>query len=149
MINKLLITTVIFFAGLMTGFSQHTDLTIVIHGTQNNKGVIRIGVFSNADNFKVKTNPVDSAVVEINDKGSAIYTFHKLPPGTYAIAVYHDENNDGTLNKRQMGIPVEGIGFSNLTKSSRRPPDFEKVVFNLKEEPLTLEIPLFYNKKSH
>ncbi|RLD43051.1 MAG: hypothetical protein DRI88_11165 [Bacteroidetes bacterium] len=149
MINKLLITTVIFFAGLMTGFSQSEDLTVVISGIKNQEGQIRIGVFSNADDFKVKEHPVDSAVVAVSNQQSVTYTFHKLPPGTYAIAVYHDENNDGTLNKRQMGIPVEGIGFSNLTKSSRRPPDFEKVVFYLKEEPLTLEIPLFYNKKSH
>ena len=130
----------------MTGFGQTSDLTVIIQGAHSNHGKLRIGLFSNADDFKAKRNPVDSAVVTIGNKGKSIYTFHKLPYGTYAVAVYHDENNDGMLNKRQLGIPVEGIGFSNFTEFKRRPPAFEEVSFELRDKNLTLEIPLFYNK---
>jgi len=130
----------------MAGFGQTSDLTVIIYGAKNDHGKFRIGLFSDADDFKLKVNPVDSAVVSINEKGKAIYTFHKLPQGIYAVAVYHDENNDGTLNKRQLGIPVEGIGFSNFPEFKRRPPDFDEIAFELKEKDMTVEIPLFYNK---
>ncbi len=130
----------------LAGFSQLSELTVVITGNENTRGKIRIGVFSNADDFKSKTNPVDSASVALN-QGRVSYTFHKLPASTYAIAVYHDENNDSTLNKRQMGIPVEGIGFSNYTEFKHKPPNFDEVAFELGNEDLTLEIPLFYKKK--
>lgn len=35
-----------------------------------------------------------------------------IPPGAYAIAALHDENRDGKMNMT-IGIPREGVGFSN------------------------------------
>jgi len=36
-----------------------------------------------------------------------------IPPGTYAIACYHDENDNGKLDTNFLGIPKEGTGASN------------------------------------
>ena len=129
----------------MTGFTQPHELTITVNDINEVKGQLRIGLFSNAENFKLKANPVDSAVIEVTSK-TISYTFKHLNSGTYAVAVYHDENDDGTLNKRQLGIPVEGFGFSNFQTKQKKPPDFNEVSFELKTD-LTLNIPLFYNKK--
>ena len=129
----------------MTGFTQPHELTITVNDINEVKGQLRIGLFSNAENFKLKANPVDSAVIEVTSK-TISYTFKHLNNGTYAVAVYHDENDDGILNKRQLGIPVEGFGFSNFQTKQRKPPDFNEVSFELKTD-LTLNIPLFYNKK--
>ena len=144
MIKKLIFATLL-ISGLMTAIGQTSDLTVLIHGAHSTRGKIRIGLFDNADNFKAKVNPADSAVVTITDKGKATYTFHNLPEGSYAVAVYHDENNDGTLTKRHLGIPVEGIGFSNFPEFKRKPPVFEEVAFDLKDKDMTIEIPLFYH----
>jgi len=35
-----------------------------------------------------------------------------LPPGSYAVAVYHDENGDHDFN-RTLFVPKEGFAFSN------------------------------------
>ena len=129
----------------MTGFTQPHELTITVNDINEVKGQLRIGLFSNAENFKLKANPVDSAVIEVTSK-TISYTFKHLNNGTYAVAVYHDENGDDILNKRQLGIPVEGFGFSNFQTKQKRPPDFNEVSFELKTD-LTLDIPLFYNKK--
>ena len=129
----------------MIGFTQSCELTIVVKDIKDIKGKLRIGLFSNAENFKLKANPVDSAVIEITSK-TISYTFKHLNNGTYAVAVYHDENGDDILNKRQLGIPVEGIGFSNFQTKQRKPPDFNEVSFDLKTD-LAINIPLFYNKK--
>jgi len=129
----------------MTGFTQPHELTITVNDINEVKGQLRIGLFSNAENFKLKANPVDSAVIEVTSK-TISYTFKHLNSGTYAVAVYHDENDDGILNKRQLGIPVEGFGFSNFQTKQKKPPDFNEVSFELKTD-LTLNIPLFYNKK--
>jgi len=51
----------------ITGFYQSAELTIIITGNKNNDGKIRIGVFSDAHDFKSKTNPVDSAVVMLSN----------------------------------------------------------------------------------
>jgi uncharacterized protein (DUF2141 family) len=34
-------------------------------------------------------------------------------PGDYALAVYHDENDDHDFNRTALGLPAEGYGFSN------------------------------------
>ena len=38
----------------------------------------------------------------------ATCSFEELPPGTYALAVIHDENRDGKRATDWMGLPKEG-----------------------------------------
>ncbi|WP_454891479.1 DUF2141 domain-containing protein, partial [Alloprevotella tannerae] len=58
-------------------------------------------------------------------------TFTDLPKGEYAIAIFHDENGNGTMDFGKMGIPIEKFGFSNDAKCVMAPPAFEdaKIVF--------------------
>jgi uncharacterized protein (DUF2141 family) len=128
----------------MAGISQSYELMINITDIVEIKGSARIAVFDNADHFKQKVNPTDSAVIEI--KTNEVSHAFKLSKGVYAIAVYHDENNDMQLNKRSLGIPIEGIGFSNITTKRKRPPVFNESSFTLKNDT-TLQIPIFYDKK--
>jgi uncharacterized protein (DUF2141 family) len=52
-------------------------------------------------------------------------------PATYAVALFHDENDDGHLNTNTLGIPTEGAGFSNDPTLYFGPPSLEKVRFPL------------------
>ena len=49
----------------------------------------------------------------------------------YAVALFHDENDDGHLNTNALGIPTEGAGFSNNPTLYFGPPSLEKVRFTL------------------
>ena len=51
-----------------------------------------------------------------------------MAPGTYALAVIHDENGNGRLDKF-MAIPREGFGFSRNPAIRMGPPRFEEVRF--------------------
>ena len=46
-------------------------------------------------------------------KRGNLQTSFNLEPGDYAVAIYHDENGNGQLDKRLFGIPKEPYGFSN------------------------------------
>lgn len=46
-------------------------------------------------------------------------------PGDYAIAVYHDENDDHDFNRSLIGLPAEGFGFSNDAPTVVGLPSFE------------------------
>lgn len=50
-----------------------------------------------------------------------------LPKGHYAVAVFHDENKNGRVDKNWLGLPAEGWGFSRLTPL--RVPSFDEVSF--------------------
>jgi uncharacterized protein (DUF2141 family) len=71
-------------------------------------------------------------------------TFDNLPRGDYAVAVFHDENMNGRLDKNIFGIPKEGYGFSNNPKKSMGPPKFTDVKFQLSQPEKALEIKLLY-----
>ncbi len=53
-----------------------------------------------------------------------------MTPGVYALAVIHDENANGRLDKF-MGVPREGFGFSRNPRIRMGPPRFDEVRFEL------------------
>ncbi len=53
-----------------------------------------------------------------------------MAPGVYALAVIHDENANGRLDKF-MGVPREGFGFSRNPRIRMGPPRFDEVRFEL------------------
>ena len=129
----------------MVGIGQSYELRVHITNIEEIKGKARIAVFTDAIHFKKKVYPIDSAIVQI--KSNTVSHIFNLDEGLYAVAVYQDGNNDGQLNKRSMGIPVEGIGFSNFSKRKLKPPNFKESSFLLKSDT-SLQIPLFYDKKN-
>ncbi|SDB74702.1 DUF2141 domain-containing protein [Belnapia rosea] len=64
--------------------------------------------------------------------------------GTYAIAVYHDENNDHDFNRTMVGMPAEGYGFSNDAPALIGVPSFEAVRFTVPIDGSRMTIRLRY-----
>jgi hypothetical protein len=58
------------------------------------------------------------------------------------VAVFHDENMNGQLDKNMFGIPKEGYGFSNNPKKSIGPPKFADAKFQLDQPEKVFEIKL-------
>lgn len=128
----------------MLGLGQSHKLTVQVNGILEIQGKVRMAIFKKEDHFKNKQNPVDSAVIVV--KSNMVTNTFNLKEGVYAVAVYQDENNDGQLNTRTLGIPEESVGFSNMKKKKLRPPDFKESSFFLQSDT-TIQIPLFYDKK--
>jgi len=119
--------------------SAQTKVTVTIENIKGDKGSIRIGVFDNEGDFLKK--PIDGRIVKANGSEVTV-VFDKLKPGNYAISVIHDENENTELDTK-MGIPKEGIGFSNNVMGNFGPPSFEKSSFTISDEK-TLNIKLKY-----
>lgn len=58
-------------------------------------------------------------------------TAENVPPGEYALQVYHDVNDDGRMKTGMFGIPREPIGASNDARGRRGPPSFEDMAFDV------------------
>ena len=56
--------------------------------------------------------------------------FGHVPDGRYAIALFHDENGNGRLDKRLM-MPREGYGFSQNAPVRFGPPSFARASFKV------------------
>ena len=64
--------------------------------------------------------------------------------GTYAVAVYHDANNDGHFNRSLIGMPSEGFGFSNDAPTKVGLPAFAAVRFPVKAGETVTRVTLRY-----
>ncbi|MBY0427835.1 MAG: DUF2141 domain-containing protein, partial [Alphaproteobacteria bacterium] len=62
-------------------------------------------------------------------QGTAVFSFKGVAPGTYAVAVYHDENGNGKMDTNFIGIPKERTGASNDAKGKMGPPKFQDAKF--------------------
>lgn len=129
-----------------SAFSQTSNIGITIKGISEIKGNLKVGLFADEVNFKKKANPVDSIIIEIKSLSESV-KIQNVNNGGYAIAVYHDENEDGVLNTRKLGIPDEGVGISNIDVFRKKPAKYKEAAFSL-ESDTTIVIFLFYNPKN-
>ncbi len=68
-------------------------------------------------------------MIKIRDS-QARCNFLDILPGTYALAIIHDENMDGKLATNFLGVPTEGYGFSSGAKATMSAPSFEAASFS-------------------
>ena len=76
----------------------------------------------------------------VDQKAQVVFT--SLPYGWYGISLYHDENNNGEMDKNAMGIPKEAYGFSNNAKGFFGKPSYKKVMFQLNSVEMQIVINL-------
>jgi uncharacterized protein (DUF2141 family) len=62
-------------------------------------------------------------------QGTVVANFSSVRPGRYSVAVFHDENNNGTVDRNFLGFPSEGFGFSR--RSPMRIPSFGETSFDV------------------
>ena len=68
-----------------------------------------------------------------------------VPAGAYAAQVYQDEPDINTLRRNPLGIPMEGVGFSNDAEILLTGPRFKDASFDHDPaSPLSLRIKLRY-----
>lgn len=121
-------------------YSQKSDLTIKITDVENSNGKIQIGLYNTEKGFLDESKQYKKVRITASAP-TTTYTFRGLPDGTYAIAIYHDENNDSECNRNLIGIPTEEFGFSNNVRPVVSAPSFKSAKFSLTEDKtLTIKI---------
>ena len=96
-------------------------------------GTVVFVLFDTANTFGDLRDP--TKVVKQSLDGRQVFYIRDVPRGEYALMVYHDENENGRLDKNFIGIPTEPLGFSNRYKP-KGPPSYKRAAFVLKEEEL-------------
>lgn len=90
---------------------------VKILNIRNSIGTVACALFESPDGFPFEYLRMATNVMVIKiRKTQARCDFEDIPPGTYAMAVIHDENMNGKLDTNWLGIPTEGYGFSNNAK---------------------------------
>jgi uncharacterized protein (DUF2141 family) len=124
-----LFCSLLFFGNILQAIAQSANLTVNITSVKSDKGKMMFALFDKADGFPGTQQKAFQLKDAKATKGTTTVTFTNLPAGTYALAVFHDENGDGKLNTNVMGIPKEPYGFSNNARSTFSAPSFKDASF--------------------
>lgn len=104
-------------------------LDVTVAGVNPARGTLRIAVLDSADAWDGKIRSVAAATRRPAAAQEAFH-FDGLAPGSYAVRVMLDENDNGKLDTNFMGMPIEAYGISNDPKVMRRP-TFDEAKFEL------------------
>jgi uncharacterized protein (DUF2141 family) len=118
---------------------------VKILNIRNSTGTVACALFEAPAGFPIEflRYATNIMVIKIRDT-QARCDFLDIPPGTYALAVIHDENMNGKLDTNWLGVPTEGYGFSNDAKGSLGAPLFSAASFAYDGARLDLTISLQY-----
>lgn len=104
------------------------DISVVVDGLRNDKGVVRCGLYASAVGFREPGKEMKGVAAPISG-GKATCVFNDVPPGSYAVAVFHAENNETQIETGMFGKPKQGYGFSRDAKGSFGPPSFDAAAY--------------------
>lgn len=118
-------------------------VNLSITGIRSAEGVIRCGLFASAAGFREPGKEIGEAVGKISG-GRASCVFKAVPDGTYAVAVFHAEQNERKMDIGLFGKPKQGVGFSGNPSITFGPPKFEAASFRVGSAPTNLNVKLTY-----
>ena len=121
------------------------EVRATIDGVSSAKGHVICGIFRSSEGFPKETQRTFKLLSQPANPAGVQCDFLDLPAGTYAISVFHDENDDGVLNTNFLGMPREGYGVSNNHTYAAHAPSFEESHFTVDAQGTTeLRIRLKY-----
>ena len=105
------------------------EVIITVTDLRSTKGVVRACMTTREDIFPkcIKDPGSHRTVVPAGEK--VVIRFTDVKPGDYAVALLHDENDNGKADRAMGMMPKEGYGFSRDAPVKMAPPKFRDAVF--------------------
>ena len=124
------------------GNEEADDLLVIVSGLRSQEGNVHIALYDDPDRFLDSDGMILKVEVPIVN-GMARHKFIDLEHRRYAVAVYHDENDNDEFDQGFLGIPLEDYAFSNNAPVFLGPPSFADAAFAV---PETREVHLRINE---
>ena len=126
-------------SGLQAQNENLADITVVISNFDTNQGKVFIALYNSEASFLNKGFEATFSKIENN---TCTVTFKAVPNGTYAISMFHDENDNNKMDTALFGIPTEDYGASNNAKGFMGPPKWQDAKFQINNKSITQHITL-------
>jgi uncharacterized protein (DUF2141 family) len=114
------------------GQAGAAELRVQVTDLRNAKGKVRVALFRTPADFPKEEGLFREAVVPAAG-ATVTLVLADVPPGTYGLAAFHDENGDGKFDRGFLGIPREGYGFGNDAPVVFDAPPFEQAAIVVTE----------------
>ncbi|MEE9139727.1 MAG: DUF2141 domain-containing protein [Alphaproteobacteria bacterium] len=118
------------------------ELKVWVAGLRSGDGVVRLALYHRPELFPEKGAGLKMAVPARADGVEAV--FADLEPGRYALAFFHDEDEDNEFDQGFLGFPLEGYGFSNDARPFFGAPSFERAAVDVGEDGAAITVRMIY-----
>ncbi len=116
-------------------------LSVIVSGITTQQGVVRVVIFNSQDKFLERDGYVFKQTVAVGNKKSVQLDF-QIPHGYYAVSAYHDINENRTLDRNGLGVPIEPYALSNNPTVKWRKPSFDETKFAFDQSNQTISLNL-------
>jgi uncharacterized protein (DUF2141 family) len=124
--------------------AEGVAVTVAIRDLRSAKGLVRACMARLQADFPDCPPAAHAHRVSVSAAGTVELRFADIAPGRYAIALLHDENANGKVDKVLGLMPKEGFGFSRDAAIKMGPPSFDAAAFEVGDRPLKLSIRMRY-----
>ena len=118
------------------------SLTITIENVRSADGDIYLSLYTSRAEWPDKSTREHDFMQKAR-AGEVVFRLD-VPPGTYAVNGYHDENGNGKFDTNFLGIPEEGYFFSNNVRPFLAAPGFDAAKFTLPAEGRAITVHVVY-----
>jgi uncharacterized protein (DUF2141 family) len=120
------------------------DVQVAITELRSSRGVVRACMTADPVRFPRCRGDADAYSIVVRASDANALDFAGVRPGTYAIALLHDENGNGRADRALGMMPKEGFGFSRDARVRLGPPDFDEAAFTVRNAPVRQTIRMRY-----
>ncbi|MBT3142599.1 hypothetical protein DS909_06935 [Phaeobacter gallaeciensis] len=100
-------------AAVLSASAAYADMPVTINNVDASGGAIHVLAFNDKTAFEGNMFAKMVSYVKIPaTEGTVSGTLKGLEPGTYAIMLHHDANENGQMEMKG-AVPLEGWGYSN------------------------------------
>ncbi|MFC3459344.1 DUF2141 domain-containing protein [Massilia haematophila] len=112
------------------GTATAATVEVRVSGVSAGKGKVNVAV-CDRERFLKQCSHSGSAPAKAAE---TVVTLKDVPPGTWAVLAYQDENENNELDRNFIGIPSENYGFSRNARGKFGPPGFEDAAIEVQGE---------------
>ncbi len=116
-------------------------VSFAVSGVRTADGSVRVDLCT-AATFLKESCPYSGAAPAV--VGVTVVTVPDAPPGVYAAQIYHDRNDNHTVDMGPLGIPKEDVGFSNNPPLGLLGPSFARAAFEHLDTAQTVTVKLHH-----
>ena len=127
----------------MAGQASAARISVTIQGVHSAQGSVFVGLYATPSKFLNGTQNDAMRRVPAST-GPITVVFDNLPPGTYAVGAYHDENGNDHLDTNFLGLPEEGYALSNGVRAVTSKPTFQQAAFTVGDQGAAIALHIRY-----
>ena len=115
-----------------------------VSNVENGHGTLYIAIFDSAEGWlksDAEYKPFRDITQPVSSTEDLLISVQNLPPGKYAVSLFHDLDGDAEMKTNFIGFPKEPFGFST-PMGKFGPPKFDEAAIEFSGENVSVKVAL-------